>query len=93
MGAAYGVASYSANGLGQGDLATLFPALALVSGQFNMINQLLPQVRMGSIIDDRNFRGTLSDIEKTFEIAFAYDRAAGHLANGWKQRDPDARKH
>ena len=34
IGTAYGDPFSSFNGMGQGDIATLFPGLALVSGQF-----------------------------------------------------------
>ena len=39
IGMAYGNPFQGFNGMGQGDVATLFPALALVSGQFYMVHR------------------------------------------------------
>ena len=47
LGKAYGLAQAVFNGMGQGDHAALFPSIALVSGQFYMIDALYPKVRKG----------------------------------------------
>ena len=59
FGTVYGKPAHYFNGCGQGDLCSLFPAIALVSGQFFMVDMLYPSIRMGAQIDDRNFRGPL----------------------------------
>ena len=38
----------------------------------------VPRVKMGACIDDRNFRGTLSDLESLYPTISAFDKAAGH---------------
>ena len=78
IGTAYGDPFMSYNGMGQGDISTLFPALALVCGQFYMINLYFPQVCMGACIDDRNYRGSFSDIVATYDLISEYDTVAGH---------------
>ena len=77
MGKALGEAHHYHNGCGQGDVCALFPAIALVSGQFYMVEALFPRVRMGAVIDDRNFRGDLKDIEKVYHLVREFDIAAG----------------
>lgn len=77
MGKALGEPHHYHNGCGQGDVCALFPAIALVSGQFYMVEALYPRVRMGAVIDDRNFRGDLKDIEKVYRLVHEYDIAAG----------------
>ena len=64
--------------MGQGDHAALFPAIALVSGQFFMLDALYPKVRKGACIDDRNFRGEFNDVIATYHLVYDYDIAAGH---------------
>ena len=66
-------------GMGQGDISTLFPALALVFGQLYMVNQYYPQIRMGACIGDRNFRGRLLKILRKYEVISEYDRIAGQI--------------
>ena len=68
----------SYNGMGQGDISTLFPASALVSGQFYMINAYFPKIRVGACIDDRNYRGSYDDIAGTYDFISEYDIIAGH---------------
>ena len=77
MGKALGEPHHYHNGCGQGDVCALFPAIALVSGQFYMVEALFPNVRMGAVIDDRNFRGDLKDIEKVYHLVHEFDIAAG----------------
>jgi hypothetical protein len=79
LGSAYGDAFIGYNGMGQGDVATLIPALAMVSGQFYMVSLRYPSIRKGACIDDRNFRGSLQDITSMYPLIAAYDRAAGHF--------------
>ena len=79
IGLAYGDPFAGGNGMGQGDVTTLFPELALVSGQFCMVNQQFPSIRMGACIDDPNFRGPLGDILCTYDSIAQYDKHAGHL--------------
>ena len=43
LGRALGLAQIVYNGMGQGDHAALFPAIALVSGQFYLLNILYPK--------------------------------------------------
>ena len=79
LGAAYGDAFIGYNGMGQGDVGTLVPALAMVSGQFYMVSLHYPSIRKGACIDDRNFRGKLQDITSMYARIAEYDRAAGHF--------------
>ena len=79
LGNAYGHAFVGYNGMGQGDVATLLPALAMVSGQFYMVSLHYPRVRMGACIDDRNFRGPLDDLIQMYAHIAKYDKAAGHF--------------
>ena len=96
LGRAYGLAQLVYNGMGQGDHAALFPAIALVSGQFYMIDALYPNVRKGACIDDRNYRGAYDDVMATYHVIYDYDTVAGHklqasknviLATTQKSRD------
>ena len=84
IGIAYGNPFTSFNGMGQGDIATLFLALAVVSGQFYMINLYYPSVRMGACIDDRNYRGSYEDVVGTYELISEYDQIAGHMTQPLK---------
>ena len=53
---ALGQPFHAANGLGQGDVLSLLPAIALVSWQFWVLDRLAPSLSKGADIDDRNFR-------------------------------------
>ena len=66
------------NGVGQGDILSLIPAMVLVSWQFKMMDKLHPQVEKGAYFDDRNFRGTVSQLVDLDEDLHKFDRAAGH---------------
>ena len=84
LGRAYGLAQAVFNGMGQADHAAPFPAIALVSGQFYMIDALYPNARKGACIDDRNFRGTYADVMATYHVIYDYDIAAGHMLQASK---------
>ena len=58
----FGKAHGTYNGVGQGDPLSLLPALILTSVQFRATKLRWPSLRMGAVIDDRNFRGSLQDI-------------------------------
>ena len=73
-----GQPTLSYSGIGQGDVASTFPVLAHASGQFFMLSQCLPNLRMGAIIDDRNFRGTFHDTIEACRLTIPYDRMSGH---------------
>ena len=47
-GKALGRPHHYFNGCGQGDVSSLFPAIALVSGQFYMVELLYPKISMES---------------------------------------------
>ena len=79
FGTIYGKPTNYFNGCGQGDLCSLFPAIALVSGQFFMVELLYPKIRMGAQIDDRNFRGNLDEIIATYYLVHDFDKVAGHI--------------
>ena len=81
---AYGLAQQVFNGMGQGDHAALFPAIAFVSGQLFMIDILYPSVRKGACIDDRNFRGNYEDVMGTYHVIYDFDIAAGHMLQASK---------
>ena len=85
LGRAYGLAQAVYNGMGQGDHAALFPAIAHVSGQFYMINALDPNVRKGACTDDRNFRGTYNDVMTTYHVIYDFDIATGHMLQASKK--------
>ena len=42
-----------------------------------MVEALYPHIRMGAVIDDRNFRGPLNDILEVYHLIHDYDFAAG----------------
>ena len=58
-GKALGEPFHPNNGIGQGDVLSLLPALALVSWQFYVVQSKHPGLDMGACVDDRNFRGGL----------------------------------
>ena len=49
LGKALGQPQHFANGFGQGDASALFPAIALASGQFRMVELLFPKNLDGSL--------------------------------------------
>ena len=67
------------NGLGQGDVMSLIPAFLLVSWQFKMLDSRHPQVQKGAYIDDRNFRGSLTQLLAVHRTICEFDEMAGHL--------------
>ena len=68
----------TANGFGQGDVLSLIPALVFVSWQFKVIEARHPTVTKGAYIDDRNFRGSLSEILLVDECVQEFDTLAMH---------------
>ena len=66
------------NGVGQGDILSLIPAMVFVSWQFKMMDQLYPQVEKGAYFEDRNFRGTIEQLIQLDADLHAFDQAAGH---------------
>ena len=86
IGIAYGNPFMAFSGMGQGDVATLVPALAMVSGQFYMVGVHYPRIRKGACIDDRTFCGSLQDITSMYAHIAEYDRAAGHFIQTEKMR-------
>jgi len=78
VGQHYGPSHQAFNGVGQGDPFSLLPALILTSLQFNLITEKWPRLRMGAVIDDRNFRGSYDDIVASLAFIEAFDNAAGH---------------
>ena len=78
-GRLYGKEHRTFNGVGQGDPLSLLPALILTSVQFRAIKARWPDLRMGAVIDDRNFRGSLHDILQSMEFIEKFDCKAGHL--------------
>ncbi len=66
------------NGVGQGDILSLLPALLLVSWQFKVLDHRFPGVQKGAYFDDRNFRGTIQQLIALDADLHAFDKAAGH---------------
>ena len=68
-----------ANGIGQGDPLSLLPALILTSVLFRCLDARWPHLEKGAVIDDRNFRGSLTDVLESYEFIRKFDHASGHL--------------
>ena len=66
------------NGFGQGDVLTLLPALLLVSWQFKVIDVTHRNVGKGAYVDDRYYRGSLSDLLEVGDIVHDFDKLAMH---------------
>ena len=49
-------------GGGRGDSLWLLDAIIITSIQFKMIEAEFPNVRLGSVVDDRSFRGPTEDV-------------------------------
>ena len=56
---------------------SLFAALVITTIQFRFINAQCPNVKLGSVIDDRNFRGPCCDVIKAVQLALKFDDDAG----------------
>ena len=56
IGHTYGEPFRPYNGIGQGDPFSLLPAILLVQFQVAMVRGTKPDVALGAVIDDRNFR-------------------------------------
>ena len=69
IGKHIGKAFASNRGFGQGDSLSLFAALVITTIQFRYINAHCPNVKLGSVIDDRNFRGPCCDVIKAVQLA------------------------
>ena len=50
------------NGIGQGDIISLIPAMILVSWQFKVMDAKFPHIEKGAYFDDRNFRGPVDQL-------------------------------
>ena len=77
IGKATGEPEVYTNGYGQGVPLSLIPALAFVSIQFSMVTVQWPKIKMGAVIDDRNFRGDEKDVGEVYQAVDRYDTAAG----------------
>ena len=65
------------NGLGQGDILSLIPALLLVSWQFKMMDKEFPDIQKGAYYDDRTFCGDLDTLIEVDTAVHQFDEAAG----------------
>jgi len=77
IGKHIGKAFASNRGFGQGDSLSLFAALVITTIQFRYINAHCPNVKLGVVIDDRNFRGPCCDVIKAVQLALKFDDDAG----------------
>jgi len=69
---------FSSNrGFGQGDSMSLFAALAITTIQFRFVNHECPKVQLGSVIDDRNFRGQCSEVIRQCATPYNLTRMLG----------------
>ena len=69
------------NALGQGDPWVLIAAFLYVSTQFNMLNEVAPQVSGTAVIDDRALQGEPEQIDKAIRAIFVFDSLAGHITH------------
>ena len=60
---------------------SLFAALAITTIQFRFVNHECPKVQLGSVIDDRNFRGQCSEVIRAVHFAIQFDKDAGLTNN------------
>ena len=56
-------------------------ALTITSIQLYVIQSQHPSVKMGSIIDDRNFRGPRAEVAAAVRTALRFDKIAGLINN------------
>ena len=64
------------NGVGEGDVLLLSPAVLLVSWQFKMLDVAHPNVSKEAYIDDRNFRGSVNYIVEVDQAVHEFDELA-----------------
>ena len=64
-------------GGGQGDSLWLLDAIIITSIQFKMIEAKFPTVKLGSVVDDRNFRGPTEPVIQAVQEAFRFDKMEG----------------
>ena len=81
IGNTYGDAMDISNGLGQGDSLALMTAIMYVAIQHRFIAKRFPLIRMSSVIDDRNLRGKLDDLQLAIQEVSKFDDLAGHFTN------------
>jgi len=62
---------------GQGDSLSLFAALAITTIQSRYINAHCASVKLGSVTDDRNFRGPCRGVIHAVQLASKFDDDAG----------------
>jgi hypothetical protein len=74
----------SNRGAAQGDSLSILSALIITTIQFRCIEAEHPNVRMGSVIDDRNFRGPCASVVDAVQAAMEFDKMAG-LTNNLKK--------
>ena len=55
----------------------LLDAIIITSIQFKMIEAKFPTVKLGSVVDDRNFRGPTDKVILAVQEALKYDKMAG----------------
>ena len=66
----------SNRGGGQGDSLWLLDAIIITSIQFKMIEATFPTVKLGIVVDDRNFRGPTDKVILAVQEALKYDKMA-----------------
>ena len=81
IGSTYGEPMDINNGLGQGGSRALMSAIIYVAIQHRYILGQHPKIRMSSVIDDRNLRGTVEDLSKAIDDVIDFDEMAGHFTN------------
>ena len=80
-GGTYGQPMHIYNGIGQGDSLALMSAIVYVAIQHRYILGQHPNIRMSSVIDDRNLRGTVEDLSSAITDVIVFDEMAGHFTN------------
>ena len=81
IGQSYGMPFESHNGFGQGDSYSLMVALALVSIQFDYIQDNYSEIKLGSCVDDRNIRGNPDMIIPALQDMAIFDSMTGNFNN------------
>jgi len=64
-------------GIGQGDIFSMIPAIALVSWQFDMLDQLEPDLHKAACIDDRTICGDRLSVVRALQTMSEFDEACG----------------
>ena len=93
----YGAVMTKRNGVPEGCSLSLIVANIYVTTLFRMLDDKFPGIRLGAIIDDRNYRHSDPNvIIQAVNATTEYDTMAGHVNNIDKtmlwSTDPDDRK-